>query len=213
MSHHIPRFEDRYRHTPHSYASHLATYIASPTKIEGLTVVAFGRAPPLHTIAQLRFAVEQADKRLKNLERLRGLHDEPDEEDCDEIVIAPPPEPIVLAPEPPADNPFIGRYSTARRLIATVAADHDRAPAEITGHGRSAYLIDPRALVAHFLRKRGYSYPEIGRAIGGRDHSTAINLVRKFDICCRRNPETAQSYHRHLALLAEADALLESEAA
>ena len=53
--------------TPRSYAAHLATYIASPLKIEKLVALEFDDVPPLHEIAEFRYRVEQQSKRFKRL--------------------------------------------------------------------------------------------------------------------------------------------------
>ena len=47
---------------------------------------------------------------------------------------------------------------------------------------RSINIARPRQL-AMFLCKEltSYSYPEIGRAFGGKDHTTVIHAVRKIE--------------------------------
>lgn len=65
-------------------------------------------------------------------------------------------------------------------LIASVAFDYGLSPHDITGASRSRSHVSARADVAWHLRFFGHSYPEIGRLLGGRDHTTAMNLVRRF---------------------------------
>lgn len=53
--------------------------------------------------------------------------------------------------------------------------------AELLSPRRSSDLVVARAFAVWMLRSLGgpMSYPRIGRAIGGRDHATIINLHRK----------------------------------
>lgn len=39
------------------------------------------------------------------------------------------------------------------------------------------WLVERRRFIARKMRDEGYSYPAIGRALGGRDHSTIMNLL------------------------------------
>ena len=51
---------------------------------------------------------------------------------------------------------------------------------EMLGNGRAQPLAAARSLVVMLARHRtGRSYPEIGRALGGRDHSTAMHAARR----------------------------------
>jgi len=52
---------------------------------------------------------------------------------------------------------------------------------DILCHRRHAPLVRARAFVVWSLRSLGkpVSYPQIGRMLGGRDHSTIINLHEK----------------------------------
>ena len=42
---------------------------------------------------------------------------------------------------------------------------------------RRQWVIENRRRIAHHLRDLGYSYPEIGQALGGFHHSTIMALV------------------------------------
>lgn len=66
---------------------------------------------------------------------------------------------------------------------------------ELLGQGRLRYLVDARTVVAVALRRRDpklWSYPTIGRRLGGRDHSTIISLCENWDIRAQRNPLIGQ---------------------
>jgi chromosomal replication initiation ATPase DnaA len=48
---------------------------------------------------------------------------------------------------------------------------------ELRGFDRHRPLVERRRFAAVKLRLEGYSYPAIGRALGGRDHSTIMSLL------------------------------------
>ena len=53
---------------------------------------------------------------------------------------------------------------------------------DLKGGKRTRGVVVPRMLAMYLVRKHtDASYPEIGRAFGGRDHSTAINACRRMD--------------------------------
>lgn len=203
--------------TPAAYAKRLAGYIASPTKIESLTKLEFGRAPPLHEIAQMRVRVEQEAKQpycqaisdakrdgaMDQDYRVKGLVKTPRVRD---YIVLGPPQPVVLQPEPPADNPFIGRVSLTKRLAKSVAIDFDIPVEPLLARSRLRRVVDARAVLINLLARRGYGMAEIGRRLG-KDHSTIIHAVNNFSTYERRNPDVTASWQRHLKLIAEADAL------
>lgn len=53
---------------------------------------------------------------------------------------------------------------------------------EILGESRARQTVKARAAVAWVASKTaGYSSPRIGRELGGRDHSTILNLFKRAD--------------------------------
>ena len=50
---------------------------------------------------------------------------------------------------------------------------------------RKARYVRARSLVMLILRNRGFSYPRIGEWLGGRDHSTVINSVKRIEATIR----------------------------
>ena len=67
------------------------------------------------------------------------------------------------------------------QILAEAARCCDAAPADITGTGRHARLVMARQAAMYVCRRHlGLSYPELGRAFGGRDHSTVIHAVKKI---------------------------------
>jgi hypothetical protein len=59
-------------------------------------------------------------------------------------------------------------------IVAEAADSYALTYAEITGKGRARDMVKARTAVSMALRKRGLSYPQIGRLLGGRDHSSII---------------------------------------
>jgi len=52
-------------------------------------------------------------------------------------------------------------------------------PEAIRGPHRDLENVTPRRVVAKALRDLGWSYPRIGRGIGGRNHATIMALLGK----------------------------------
>lgn len=63
-------------------------------------------------------------------------------------------------------------------------------PRDLVSHYKFDFLMMPRFAVYKALRLRGWSYPQIGKALG-RDHSTIIYGVRRADWQMERDPEYA----------------------
>lgn len=92
-------------------------------------------------------------------------------------------------------------------VIQKVVARHFRVSVvDMQSQRRTAEVVLPRQ-VAMCLSKRLTlrSLPEIGRRFGGRDHTTVLHAVRKYDAIERAQPEVA-------ALLASLTARIEQEA-
>lgn len=70
---------------------------------------------------------------------------------------------------------------TTLDIIRSASAVTTYPRAEIVGPRKSHVLVDIRAAIAICARRRGKSMPEIGRALGGRDHSTVFNYLRCHD--------------------------------
>lgn len=62
--------------------------------------------------------------------------------------------------------------------------------ADISGKRRFKPIIRVRQAVMYVARKQGvHSFPQIGRAIGGRDHSTVIHGIEAAEIIAERDVE------------------------
>lgn len=69
------------------------------------------------------------------------------------------------------------RRLEARDFAATIASAFGYSYLELIAPGRWPELVMLRARIAHHLRRRAFSLPEIG-CILGRRHSTVINMLR-----------------------------------
>ena len=63
--------------------------------------------------------------------------------------------------------------------IAEIAEAHGYTVADILGPSRRKKLVAVRRLCILMLREKGYSTTEIGRVLGGRDHSTIVHALNK----------------------------------
>lgn len=70
----------------------------------------------------------------------------------------------------------------ARDLIATVALAFDISAAELIGQSRMRHIVLARQAAAWVLRKSSpLSLEEIGRLLGGRDHTTIIHSLAQVE--------------------------------
>lgn len=68
-----------------------------------------------------------------------------------------------------------------REILAEVARGLNLRPEDILGAKRRPDLVLARQVAMYVCRQKlGLSYPELGRAFGGRDHSTVIHAVKKI---------------------------------
>lgn len=79
-------------------------------------------------------------------------------------------------------------------LKGAVAAHFGVRVADLNGPSRFREHVHPRAVIAQILHERGCSYPVIGRCLGGRDHSTAIHMIRNFAMYSEQNEKVPEAY-------------------
>ncbi len=66
-------------------------------------------------------------------------------------------------------------------LMATARTLFGVTREEIKGHGRGRTVVMARQFVMHWARRRtGMSYPQIGRLLGGKDHTSVLHGVRAY---------------------------------
>ncbi|WP_022655338.1 DnaA/Hda family protein [uncultured Desulfovibrio sp.] len=68
-----------------------------------------------------------------------------------------------------------------REILNEVARGLNLRPEDILGTRRRPDLVLARQVAMYLCRQKlGLSYPELGRAFGGRDHSTVIHAIKKI---------------------------------
>ena len=66
-------------------------------------------------------------------------------------------------------------------ILGEVARDMNLRPEDVLGGKRRPDLVLARQLSMYICRQKlGLSYPELGRAFGGKDHSTVIHAIKKI---------------------------------
>jgi chromosomal replication initiator protein len=72
---------------------------------------------------------------------------------------------------------------TARTIIVAVAQEYGVTPGELISDRRFQPIVLYRQIAMYLCKHACWhlSFPAIGRAFGGRDHTTALHAVRKID--------------------------------
>ncbi|HET7486511.1 MAG TPA: helix-turn-helix domain-containing protein [Acidimicrobiales bacterium] len=102
-------------------------------------------------------------------------------------------------PSPTAPQPTSGPAKEADEAIAAVAAAFGIAPEELLGPRRTRRVVDARQVSMYVLRELGLSYPAIGAALGGRDHTTAMHAVAQVRARMAERPALRRGVERLLA--------------
>lgn len=86
----------------------------------------------------------------------------------------------------------------ARDVLEFVAADHGLSLTVMLSARRTRDLARPRQVAMYVMRTvcPHLSYPEIGRRMGGRDHTTILHGVRKIEELMSISPEIAHAVTR-----------------
>jgi len=95
-------------------------------------------------------------------------------------------------------------------LIAITARLSKLSVADIVGLSRAVPIVRARQAVCHVAVSQGvHSTPQIGKVLGGRDHSTIVHANRKAKINAKRDPEYAHFIERIKAEALVADPFLD----
>jgi len=82
---------------------------------------------------------------------------------------------------------------TAKQLIKTVAEFYDLREKDLLAPSRKKEVVKPRQIVMYLLREElKYSYPAIGRKLGGKDHTTIIYGCEKISKELEKNESLAE---------------------
>jgi hypothetical protein len=98
----------------------------------------------------------------------------------------------------PEVNPFEGPF-TVKRLAAAVSADLGLPVEMVISPDRHRKYALARGIVAHFARKKGHTFAQIGRAFN-RDHSTIVHAVQNLPYWLGLYTEYAATFDRYTAL-------------
>ena len=191
--------------TPERFAKHLAKYISCPSTIRAHCVRDWGKAPTLQEIV----AMQDGHKK-----RVRTDIGEPIDADALMPRLGSIPLPRRRSRTQPAKptmtpeqrqtlwprwyQPPTNVFEVAT-LIDSVAGDFGFTRTVLVGEQKHPSMVHARAVIVRILKERGWSLPRIGRALGGRDHSTVSNAVRQYDVYVRVNPLVGMSYEAHKA--------------
>ena len=76
-----------------------------------------------------------------------------------------------------------------------VSSYYNLSLSDMSSSRRSINIARPRQ-IAMFLCKEltSYSYPEIGRAFGGKDHTTVIHAVKKIESMLKIDPKLKKQF-------------------
>lgn len=120
------------------------------------------------------------------------------------VIAEPEPEPEPepeCEPEPPAivaPAPLL-----ARDIIAIVCEYYDISHEVMIGPLRVRSIARPRQRACFLIHeyRPAISYPEMGRIMGGRDHTTAMHAVRKIAELIAASPEEADEVNTLRAII------------
>lgn len=86
-------------------------------------------------------------------------------------------------PVPPVDLAAVADVMAGetewRRGIRRIAEAHGITVADLKGECRARHMVAARRSAAAYLRSRGWTTPQIGKCLGGRDHTTILHLLRR----------------------------------
>jgi chromosomal replication initiator protein len=81
-----------------------------------------------------------------------------------------------------------------KHILGVTARFFGLTQAAITSKSRRTSLVQARNIVVHLARRMtDLSYTEIGRALGGRDHTTIMHADRRLAECLATDPATQQA--------------------
>jgi hypothetical protein len=109
---------------------------------------------------------------------------------------------IVVSPS--IENPFRLPLNLSAAVIGSVAKSFAMDAQELTGSSQTRRHCAARFIVYRLLSDYGYSSAKIGRLVGGRDHTTILNGLSRFDAFVIRDPFVAAVYDRHAKAMREA---------
>lgn len=90
------------------------------------------------------------------------------------IMTRPAPAPLPEAPPKPNARQYV-------KILFDVATRYGVSVADLAGPSRSHRYVPARQEACYLLRQAGYSFPQIGGFLGGRDHTTVMHGAQKHE--------------------------------
>jgi chromosomal replication initiator protein len=82
------------------------------------------------------------------------------------------------------------RQVSVEEVLKAVAAHYGLKVSELKSSRKSRYISRPRQVAMYLARRlTGLSFPEIGKALGGKDHSTVVKGVQRVEKMMAQDPE------------------------
>jgi len=89
---------------------------------------------------------------------------------------------------------------SVQKILDTVAAFFSINTKDLLGKRRTKELVYPRQIIMYLLRNElGFSYPRIGKELGGKDHTTIMHGVEKI----KKELIRSQQLQREMSLIKE----------
>lgn len=161
------------------------------------------------TCAQLSGIPEELANRMMmrhgSTRLLRALHGEPEPVEPVEPVAAPLPTRRLPSRHRAPYVPVAERDPTplpmaVRKILAAVAEAFNVSRDDLTGKARGRYMVVARVIAIRLIRNRTnkdglpiHSATTIGGYFG-RDHSTILHALDRFEVYCRQYPEAERIY-------------------
>lgn len=109
--------------------------------------------------------------------------------------------PKALVPSKPRKRKRFCARGPYAAILSAVAEAWDVSVFGLLSAKRPARLFRPRFAAALILRERKLSFPQIGRALGQKDHTTAQHEVRRAAHLLHTDKEWAARYHEAKRLI------------
>lgn len=107
-------------------------------------------------------------------------------------------------PTPPASRTVLPAYVSVRLIADVVARREGLRLLDVLSHRRTARVVRPRQMIMWLARElTPRSLPEIGRSLGGRDHTTVLHGCRRIDQLRQNDPDFAERLEGHRAAVIE----------
>ena len=100
-------------------------------------------------------------------------------------------------------NIFAERIGTGNRVLAAIAREFNTDVGSVKSPWKNSHIVKCRFVIARLLCDLGYSTSQIGKTIGGRDHSTVVHALKRFDNVYQDDVLCRKVYDRYSAMMKE----------